>query len=116
MAAELLKTDLGEVIRLGEKGELPLQYPKNVSMRMLVQTPRGKKEVTLREAAKLMGLPLKEVERQVAEGQLAAYYLPEHAEVQITTRWEYEKCFLSEEAGVCADYEEEGEIPWTLSP
>ena len=65
--------------------------------------------MTIRDAARALRLPLEELERQIAVSEVAAYYKDEHAEVQIITRWAYEKCSIWKCAGVCMDYDRLGE-------
>lgn len=60
--------------------------------------------MTVREAAKALGLSEATVQKQVADGTLKARYLDEHIDVQIVTRWEYEKCPLWHEVGICIDF------------
>jgi hypothetical protein len=61
--------------------------------------------MTVLEAARTLHISEETVNQQLTAGALKGYYLDEHIEVQLVTRWEYERCPLWGYAGICIDYE-----------
>ncbi len=104
-ASELLGQSLAEVVARAKSGKLPMRYPDNVSKRVIIHGAKGPKEVTLREGAKQVGVTLDEFMQQIESGAVKAFFKDEHIQVQVKTRYQYEKCPLAQSAGVCAGFE-----------
>jgi len=85
-----------------------MRYRKGVAKRIILNCGNGLRELTLKQAAERLRISLAELKDRMDAGEFEAFYRDEHIEIEISTRWAYEKCPLWETAGVCADFEEEG--------
>ena len=105
VAAKELCLEVANAVRKAKAGELPMRYAENVSQRITVTTKKGQKDVTLQDAAKRMKISLNEINKRINSGELHAFYLDIHIQIEITNRWPYEKCFLWNNGGLCKDFE-----------
>ena len=104
-AARILSVSVTKLVNQAKAGQLPMRYRENVSRRVTVWSRNGAKDMTIREAVNAMGTTEERIEQRISAGELQAYYLDEHIEVQLVTRWQYEKCPLWGGAGICIDFD-----------
>ena len=101
VAARFLKLSEAEVVQRAKAGELEYGYRDNVSKRITIHTEKGPRELTLTEAAKQLKVSIADVEREIENGGMVAYYPDEFMQIVLVNRWAYEKCPLIEEGGRC---------------
>lgn len=105
VAAKLLSIGQDEMARRAKAGDFEYFYPKKVAKRVTVQTRKGLQKVTIREAAKLVHVDVKQIEQQVNDGTLVAKYPDRLMHIVLITRWEAERCPLLNTGGTCYHYE-----------
>ena len=110
LAAELLGLSVSEATQQAKSGKVPMRYQAGITQRILVQALTGSIEMTLREAADHLGISLNSLKQKIAAREYKAFYKDEHIELEVTTRWEHEKCPLWGSGGLCSGFEKVKEV------
>ncbi len=105
VAADLLGISESEVLRRAKAGELEHSFSDNIAKRVAIFTKAGECKVTVNEAAKRLHKTVEEIEQQIAAGEMKAEYPDEFMRIILMTRWDYEKCPLVGNGGVCSTFQ-----------
>ena len=106
VAAEELGLSLDETLRQAKAGQLNVRPRASASPRIIIHVEGKPKEMTPLQAAKSLKTPLKKLQQRIDAGEFETHYKDEHLEIEITTRWDYERCLLWQSAGICSDFQE----------
>ena len=105
VAAGELGLRVPEVLRQAKAGELNSRPRASAAPRLTVYVEGEPREMTPQQAAKSLRISLNQLQQRIDDSEFETRYLDEHLEIEITVRWDYERCLLWKSAGICGDFE-----------